>query len=167
LLFNADPNGWLDQNLIANIKIRENILNALDASNTVIFPKKIDDETRRLENSLKSRSPFKILASIAIPNYSKALQTTAHNQTMVNEAQIVCALERYHLTHGYYPETLDVLAPQFIEKIPHDIIGGGQLIYRRTNDGKFLLYSIGWNETDDGGRDGGNDFARSDWVWKN
>jgi hypothetical protein len=50
------------------------------------------------------------------------------------------------------PETLDALAPQFIEKIPHDIIGGQPLHYRRTNDAEFLLYSIGWNETDDGGQ---------------
>ena len=44
---------------------------------------------------------------------------------MVNEAQIACALERYRLAHGEYPETLDALVPQFIEKVPHDIIGGG------------------------------------------
>ena len=87
-----------------------------------------------------------------IPNFTKAWQTTAHNQTLVNEAQIACALERYRLAHGEYPETLDALVPQFIEKLPHDIIGGQPLHYRRTADGKFLLYSVGWNETDDGGQ---------------
>ncbi len=66
--------------------------------------------------------------------------------------QIACALERYHLAHGEYPETLDALMPQFMEKMPHDIIGGQPLHYRRTDDGKFLLYSVGWNETDDGGQ---------------
>ena len=104
---------------------------------------------------------------MAIPNFVKAWQTTAHNQTLVNEAQIVCALERYRLAHGEYPETLDALVPQFIETIPHDIIGGAPLIYRPTVDGKFLLYSVGWNEKDDGGKNGGTDFTRGDWVWKN
>ena len=28
---------------------------------------------------------------------------------------------------------------------------GRSLKYRRTNDKRFLLYSVGWNETDDGG----------------
>ena len=51
-------------------------------------------------------------------------------------------------------ESLDALAPQFIETIPHDIIGGQPLHYRRTEDGQFVLYSVGWNETDDGGRGG-------------
>jgi hypothetical protein len=100
------------------------------------------------------------------------MQTAAHNQTMVNEAQIVCALERYRLATGTYPGSLDALTPQFIEKIPHDIIGGQPLIYRPTADGKFLLYSIGWNEKDDGGqqetpqtKNGAIDFAKGDWVW--
>ena len=61
------------------------------------------------------------------------------------------ALERYRLAHGEYPESLDVLAPQFMAKLPHDIINGQPLHYRRTSDGQFVLYSVGWNETDDGG----------------
>jgi hypothetical protein len=66
---------------------------------------------------------------------------------------------------------LFALAPQFIEKIPHDIIGGQPLHYRRTEDGKFLLYSVGWNETDDDGLDlwqkNSFDYTKGDWVWKN
>ena len=110
-------------------------------------------------------------ATAAIPNFTKAWLTTAHHQTLVNEAQIACALERYHLAHSEYPETLDVLIPQFIKKIPHDIIGGEPFHYRRTDDGKFLLYSVGWNETDDGGqvilaKDGSVDRENGDWVWQ-
>jgi len=59
--------------------------------------------------------------------------------------------------------------------------------YRRTPDGQFLLYSVGWDETDDGGRfsypDGNSPRATGsggsglgswkvdteetgDWVWR-
>ena len=66
-----------------------------------------------------------------------------------------------------FPETLDMLVPDFIEKIPHDLIRGQPLKYRRTDDGKFLLYSIGWNEKDDGGTPAKtlNDNEHGDWVW--
>lgn len=106
-----------------------------------------------------------------MPNFVKAIQTFARNQTSANEAAVACALERYRLAHGEYPETLDALAPQFIEKIPHDIIGGKPLHYRRMDDGKFLLYSVGWNETDDSGqvvfaKDGSVDREKGDWVWQ-
>jgi hypothetical protein len=89
---------------------------------------------------------------------------------MANLGQVVCALERYRMAHGNFPETLDALVPQFIEKLPHDIIGGQPLKYRRADDGKFLLYSIGWNETDDDGqvvrnKDGSVDMVNGDWVW--
>jgi hypothetical protein len=45
------------------------------------------------------------------------------------------------------------------------------LHYRRTADGQFALYSVGWNETDDGGvvglnKDGGVDINQGDWVWR-
>ena len=67
----------------------------------------------------------------------------ARNQTLANEAQIACALECFRIARGKYPETLDVLAPQFIKEVPHDIIGGHPLKYRRTEDGNILLYSVG------------------------
>lgn len=75
----------------------------------------------------------------------------AYGQTQVDLARVAIALERYQLAHGNYPETLEALVPQFITKLPHDVINGQPLKYRRTNDGSFILYSIGWNEKDDGG----------------
>ena len=85
-------------------------------------------------------------------------------------ALIACALERYHLANNQYPESLAALTPQFVEKLPHDIINAGELKYRKTND-TFVLYSIGWNEKDDGGTPtptkNGNlqDLENGDWVW--
>ena len=58
-----------------------------------------------------------------------------------------------------------------IQQLPVPQVRGGQpLHYRRTVDGDFLLYSVGWNETDDGGitlldKGGGMDKAKGDWVW--
>jgi hypothetical protein len=87
---------------------------------------------------------------------------------MVNEAQVVCALERYRLTNGAYPAALDDLLPHYLTALPQDLIGGERLHYRRTEDGKFLLYSIGWNETDDGGQipKDPRDWEKGDWVWQ-
>jgi hypothetical protein len=64
------------------------------------------------------------------------------------------------------------LVPEFIEKLPRDIINGAPLIYHRTDDGSFLLYSVGWNETDEAGKTAlanGDlkDLTLGDWVWKN
>ena len=47
------------------------------------------------------------------------------------------------------------------------MIGGEAYRYRRATDGSFLLYSIGWNEKDDGGKPGKTLFDEKDgdWVW--
>jgi hypothetical protein len=55
--------------------------------------------------------------------------------------------------------------------MPHDIINGQPLHYRRTDDGGYVLYSVGWNESDDGGavvltKDGRIDAKKGDWVWQ-
>jgi hypothetical protein len=161
------PRGWTYQNMVNVAVLELKPLDGFDIAHDTVAPRKFDEASRWLDKFLSRRwSPYKLLAAMAIPNFTKAEQTAAYNQTLVNEAQIACALERYHLAHGEYPETLDALAPQFMEKIPHDIIGGQPLHYRRTDDGKFLLYSVGWNETDDGGLPGTlADVKKGDWVW--
>ena len=73
---------------------------------------------------------------------------------------------------GACPETLDALAPRFIAALPPDVVGGQSLKYRRTDDGRFVLYSVGRNGTDDGGKvvlkeksKSYLDLDQGDWVW--
>jgi hypothetical protein len=120
---------------------------------------------------MKHYSLYKVQALMVFPAVGRALENFAAIQASIDLARVACALERYHLAHGDYPEMLDALAPQFIAQIPHDIINGQPLHYRRTDDGQFILYSVGWNETDDGGqvvlkKNGSVDRTKGDWVWQ-
>lgn len=169
------PNGWTYQNMANTAPLEFKFLQGVNVSAETVSPTELQEGSKAVERFLASSPlcPYKLMAAMAIPNFTKAWQTTARNQTFVNEAQIACALERYRLAHGEYPDSLDALVPQFVETIPHDVINGQPLHYRRTADGKFLLYSVGWNEKDDGGTvvmsEGKNpavDFTKGDWVWK-
>jgi hypothetical protein len=129
-----------------------NMINALGTGNGIIRPNDVS----------KAFAPWK--------RAQEGLPLLLRTQTLVNEAQIACALERYRLGHGEYPNALDTLAPQFIENLPRDIINGEPLIYRRIEKGSFLLYSVGWNETDDGGKivlakGDLQNVTLGDWVW--
>jgi hypothetical protein len=44
------------------------------------------------------------------------------------------------------------LAPQFLKTVPVDVMDGQPLRYRRLSDTNALLYSVGLNLKDDGGR---------------
>jgi hypothetical protein len=61
------------------------------------------------------------------------------------------ALKLFKQKTGAYPETLDKLAPEFLDSIPVDPFTGKALVYRKVDDG-FLLYSLGQNRRNDGGK---------------
>ena len=62
------------------------------------------------------------------------------------------ALERYREKHGAYPPTLAALVPEFLKTSPVDFMDGQPLRYRLMDDGPFILYSVGLDCTDDGGK---------------
>jgi hypothetical protein len=158
LLFAYAPRGWVKQNLARFTLLQQEMIEVIDSSSGFVRPAENDAAMRHLQTRIQDPAPFTMLARFAISILTRALQIAAHNQTLVNQGAIACALERFKLANGHYPETLGALVPAFIEEPPRDIIGGQPLKYRRTDDGRFLLYSVGWNETDDGGEQG-------DWVW--
>jgi hypothetical protein len=114
-----------------------------------------------------------IMAKMMLPAFSRVAQKTAFAQSEVDMAMISCALERYRLAEGRYPDALNDLVPRFAARLPHDIINGQPMKYRRTEDGRFVLYSVGWNEKDDGGivaatktKPPRQDVLQGDWVWE-
>jgi len=62
------------------------------------------------------------------------------------------ALERYRGKHGSYPNTLIGLVPEFLATVPVDFMDGQPLRYRLTDDGHFILYSVGLDSVDNGGK---------------
>ena len=69
---------------------------------------------------------------------------------------LICdlAIRAYSLEHGRNPAKLADLVPSYLPEVPKDSFGGGRLVYRLTPSG-YLLYSVGVNGIDDGGRSSG------------
>ena len=164
LVSESMPRGWVYQNMATIALMDQKVIETVDLTNRCVLPSRADAFAREVENSLKHFSPYRVLAAISMPNTVKASQTTARNQTWVNQAFIACALERFHQERGKYPENLEALVPKYADALPRDIIQGQSFRYRRTADGAFSLYSVGWNEKDDGGIAAINP-ADGDWVW--
>lgn len=77
------------------------------------------------------------------------------------------AINAYHSEHGTYPDTLDILTPRFLDTVPLDPFTGSIPIYRKQDSG-FLLYSVGPNLKDEGGKtkpDRPYDIHEGDFVW--
>ena len=158
------PRGWFHQNMALGATLEQEWLGCIDPTKRLIVPHRSTEVVNRVAKSLARPTPYTFLVKKGIPNFDKALQTVARNQTLVNQAIMACALERYRLAEGQYPASLDVLVPRLTEEIPQDLIAGRPLNYRRTVAGGYLLYSIGWDEKDSGGV-AGKSKEEGDWVW--
>ena len=166
------PSAYFYQNELAFAQLHQQwVLPLVDTNLRIISPAAFKHANDVVQAEKKHYSPYKVQALMLFPAISATIRKIAANQTSIDLARVACALERYRLAHGEYPKMLDALAPQFTAQVPHDIIGGQPLHYRRTDDGYFVLYSVGWNEKDDGGqvalkKGGSLDRDNGDWVWQ-
>jgi hypothetical protein len=165
------PGAYFYQNELAFAQMSQQwLLPLVDTNSRVISPAALQRANDAVRAEMKHYSPYKVQALMLFPAISSTVRKSAAIQVSIDLARVACALERYRLANGQYPEALDALTPQFIEQLPHDIINGQPLHYRRTDSGQFILYSVGWNGTDDGGRvvltkTGSVDREKGDWVW--
>lgn len=90
------------------------------------------------------------------------LKNSARLQADVDLAYVACAIERYRLAHGSLPASLGDLAD-----IPCDVMDGKPLRYHVLGADNYLLYSIGWDGVDNGGkpRDMKKPDADYDIIW--
>jgi hypothetical protein len=68
---------------------------------------------------------------------------------LASRTGLACKL--YKIQSGEYPENLGALVPGILKDVPIDPFTGKPLVYRREGKG-FIVYSLGSNEKDDGGR---------------
>ena len=184
VLTSAAPSSWFDcEQLNCSRMADEYLLPTIDLTTRRISPRlghKADERIAGLRKRSSASLYFHHLffCALLLPGDSRTAQKAAFSQTAADCALIACALERYRREHGQFPDSLPALQPQFIQKLPHDIINGELLKYHRTETGDYVLYSVGWNESDDGGVVGvakveggrpaeeGNPLSQGDWVWR-
>lgn len=171
------PRGWYYQNIIAYDRFfQEAVFPVFDPAAKRVYPRRVAEGEVLLEREFKKSTPYNVLAGFLARMMSSVLSGTpikfALAQSLADQATVACALERYRLVNGHYPEKLESLAPRFIEKLPHDIVNGQPLKYGRVADGQFVLYSAGWDERDDGGviamttgKTPRQDIRQGDWTW--
>jgi hypothetical protein len=164
--------GWIYQNMLVLDRLyRDAGLPAVDAPRHRVYPEKCD--TNAIRSIVGTRTPYNFLAQMLFPSIGRASVRFARSQTAVDLATVACALERCRLAQGQIPETLGALVPRFIDKVPADVFDGQSLRYHPKSDGSFVLYSIGENKVDDGGKLAWTkekkpkiDYTQGDWVWR-
>ncbi|HVS51317.1 MAG TPA: hypothetical protein VHD62_03085 [Opitutaceae bacterium] len=132
--------GWVQQNKVAYATaIEEQVLSLFSPADERIFPERIDAMSRIPLEVRPSRSPYRWLGNMTLarlPDFVRATGATAND---IEQAALVCALERYRLDHGAYPEKLESLVPAYCARLPRDTTDGASFLYRTLADGSRQL----------------------------
>ncbi len=166
------PQGWFDRNKATMARMMQKYyVEGVDPRAHRVFPAKAAAAEAALTKL--SSHPECLFVRLALPTYSSISRKAAQMQVGLDEAAVACAIERFAFDHvGQYPETLNELAPTYMDRVPTDVVSGEAMHYRKTPDGRYCLYEVGWNGRDDGGRvvwwsDGRQlDNKLGDWVWQ-
>ena len=156
------PRGWFEQNELNLVKQTQKTVAFIHPDQHRVDPELYHSELRQF--TPPQASPFCIFMGwLSFWSY-RPTEDEARGQGANDLGAVACALERYWLTHGSYPERLGELAPEYIAAMPQEIVAQGPLKYRRTDNGFYDLYSIGFSGKDVGVyRSGGLDYGN--WVW--
>lgn len=173
------PDGWFRQN---QAQLMLGYQSLLDTGRTAMKPDRraqalkeaqaLDEVADRfLIESSAHTTPRNFLVRRLLPSLGKSSQRAQRAITLARLGAVACALERHHRAHGRYPESLSGLAPGTLKALPDDWMSGHPFHYRRTEDGRFELWSVGPNGKDDGGiyrtRNPKNNSVSEDrdWPW--
>ena len=130
--------------------------------------RKIDDDIRKLAAAAKdwkslgllllgsprdaiSERIGQIFVSLLLPAISAAANAEDRGTMQFDLTRLAFALAAYRADHGAYPAKLADLAPKYVAEVPKDIFNAAELHYRQDGGG-YLLYSVGANGKDDGGK---------------
>jgi len=93
---------------------------------------------------------------------TRTLRLDAETRAKMQVARVALEVERWRLAHGgRTPDSLAELVPEFAPSVPLDAFDNNPLHYKKLARG-FLVYSIGADFTDDGGKEKPADADDSD-----
>ena len=163
------PAGWFYQSKVRSNHFFDEIFARIDAGQRRYFGERPIPSSANDIRSLPQKTYYMIFAYLA-PALEHMAVGNRYVQTasVTDLARLACALERCRLARGAFPQALTELTPDFLATLPAEIVSGKPYHYRRTEDGSFVLYSVGLDLRDDGGIINLKKPSKgqADWVWQ-
>jgi hypothetical protein len=170
------PSGWFDMNAATMVDLEfDHVLKPLREGNLLALCTDTGFDHELVQRKAARRMDS-IIACLFFPAMTQIGPRTAFMQCQTNEAITACALERWFMAHGSYPDSLDAVSRDERKPFPLDVLSGKAMGYRKTPDARYALWCVGMNGKDDGGtrvldvkRPESTKFYdrtyTGDWVW--
>lgn len=174
------PKGWIYFNTVNyNRVFDEHYLPCLPSDGDALDVGRVKTAFRTAESELEAVGVLgavfqhKLVVRLLIPALEKVAERSAQGQAMNDMAVVAMGLERYRQVRGGYPSSLESLSPGFLPAPVNDPVTHEAFRYERLNSGGYRLWSVGWDEADQGGvvvyeeRSGERHYVsdQPDWVW--
>ncbi len=104
-----------------------------------------------------------IFVLLLLPEYSANAKAEDLATMWLELTDLAFALAAYRAEHGAYPAKLDELVPKYVKAIPKDIFNNDANLHYTRQDNGYLLYSVGPNGKDDGGKGYDDRKESEDW----
>ena len=172
------PDGWWDQNKANYARLLLDSGTIMETLPSFSEAKGFAANAERIAESMNG--PYSFAAKMSVPVIQSFQPRAFLSEWMITSMITAIALERHYLAHDEYPESLDALVPKFLPSPPTDPCSAMAPIYRKTVGGRYVLYSVGYDEIDNGAvlhpkntrlpRDytakTGDKLEGYDWVWR-
>jgi hypothetical protein len=114
-------------------------------TNSVPFRSKYFSQVAALLNLRRSNLAFQLEGRGFL---GRAAETETRRRMVI----AAIGLERYRFVNGSFPHELQALVPGMLKSVPLDFMDGKPLRYRLCEPDTFVLYSVGLDCVDNGGR---------------
>jgi hypothetical protein len=117
------------------------------------------DNFKKADETVERKNYY--LSKMLLAALSNAITKEASSLAYLRTSIVAIAVERFRVAHGQLPENLNEVVPQFLSAVPTDPFDGQPLRYHRLAKG-YVIYSIGSDGHDDGGREKPADWKSGD-----
>lgn len=125
------------------------------------FPAGLSSYDEIYEAAVKGQQAGYILGPGLLNGIRNTLPREAEISAQIRLIITGITIERFRLAHGYLPEKLDELVPEFLPAVPDDPFDGQPLRYHHLSKG-YVIYSVGRDGHDNNGSERPSDTKSSD-----
>ncbi|MHC4543800.1 MAG: hypothetical protein ACYTDW_14190 [Planctomycetota bacterium] len=115
-------------------------------------PQQRQEAADAVDTKFDETSRIHVLLHVIMPALSRCTSIDLRTAAQLRTAQAGLAIERYRLAAGKLPDSLTELMPTYLDAVPKDPFDGKELRYKKLETG-FVIYSIGEDGNDDGGKE--------------
>ena len=115
-------------------------------------PHEREKEADAIEAKVEATPKIYILLHIFMPALGRVTTLDVRGIAQLRTGRVGLAIQRYRLAEGKLPDALTDLVPGYLDAVPKDPFDGNDLRYKKLETG-FVVYSIGEDKSDDGGKE--------------